>query len=458
MNKMLFIVIAFLNFFRLADAQTNSFHFTRAGKYVWYSSTNGGAEAIFGVASSQLTCTRCHGDSLATGVAVVDSSYKPSCNDCHASDFSVNSPKTCLKCHSRQGAISTISKMDTNYTDVHVAAGLTCKTCHTKNDVHADASSYKTMWDQFIDVNSASPKCENCHTAVPNTTSHTVHNGMLDCAACHQYASITCYNCHFETELATNGKIKRAYAQFKDFTLLGKLPNGKVYPGTFMSLTYQGKSFVVAAPFYSHTIRKQGRVCADCHNNSIVQQYNNTHSVNIVKWDSTQRKLFNTKGVIPLVPDWESAFGFDFVNYTGKLDSATDPTKWVFLKSGTTSEQIMPSYFQPLTTQDMAKISTVVHLGSEPTNFPVDFQLYQNYPNPFNPSTTISFSLKVSTTVTLKVYDMLGIEIKTLLENTPVSAGIHTVRFDARDLHSGVYIYKIITPEFTSSKKMILIK
>ncbi|MGC8594476.1 MAG: T9SS type A sorting domain-containing protein [Candidatus Kryptoniota bacterium] len=458
MNKILLILVSFIGLCEMTEAQTNSFHFTRGGKYLWYSGTNGGAESIFGVAWNQLTCTRCHGDSLATGVAVVDSTYKPGCNDCHASDFSVNSPKTCLKCHSRQGAVITISKIDTNYTDVHVAAGLTCKTCHTKNDVHADASSYKAMWDQFNDPNSQSPRCEKCHTSVPNTTSHTVHNGTLDCAACHQYASITCYNCHFETELATDGRIKRAYAQFRDFILLGKLPNGKIYPGTFMSLTYQGKSFVVAAPFYSHTIRKRGRACTDCHNNSIVQQYNNNHFVPIIKWDSTQSKLFNTKGVIPLAPDWKDAFGFDFLNYTGKPDSATNPTKWVFLKSGANGEQIIPSYFQPLTAQEMAKISTIVHVDTEPKSIPGNFQLYQNYPNPFNPTTFISFNLKVPTTVTLKVYDILGTEVKSLLQNKPITPGIHSIRFDAQGLRSGVYICKIVTPEFTASKKMILIK
>lgn len=458
MNKMLLNIISLLALVGMATAQTNSFHFTRAGKNVWYSGANGGAEATFGVPSSQLTCTRCHGDSLATGVPVVDSTYSPSCNDCHASNFSVNSPKTCLKCHSRQGAIFTISKLDTSYTDVHSAAGLTCKVCHTKNDVHADASTYKTMWDQFIDPGTQSPKCQNCHTTVPNTTSHTVHNGTVDCTACHQYASITCYNCHFETELATKGKIKRAYAQFRDFILLGKLPDGRVYPGTFMSLTYQGKSFVVVAPFYSHTIKKQGRVCNDCHNNSIVQQYNNTHKLPIVKWDTTQKKLFNTRGVIPLVPDWENAFEFDFVTYTGKSDSATDPAKWIFLTSSATSKQLLPSYFQPLTTQEISKISTVVHLNDKPRDGLINFSLYQNYPNPFNPTTSILFNLKEATTVTLKIYDMLGMEIKTILKNMPMSAGTHSVKFNAQGLHSGVYIYQLITPEFTSQKKMVLIK
>lgn len=86
-----------------------------------------------------------------------------------------------------------------------------------------------------------------------------------------------------------------------------------------------------------------------------------------------------------------------------------------------------------------------------------EFQLNQNYPNPFNPTTKISFSLQVASKTLLVVYDISGREVVKLVDE-PLSAGIHEVNFNGAFLSSGVYFYKLVTPGFTQSKKMILIK
>jgi hypothetical protein len=83
--------------------------------------------------------------------------------------------------------------------------------------------------------------------------------------------------------------------------------------------------------------------------------------------------------------------------------------------------------------------------------------LSQNYPNPFNPTTAISYQLPTASTVTLKVYDVLGKEVATLIEGAQ-SAGIHTVRFDGSSLRSGVYFYRIQAGSFEETKKLVLIK
>jgi hypothetical protein len=88
---------------------------------------------------------------------------------------------------------------------------------------------------------------------------------------------------------------------------------------------------------------------------------------------------------------------------------------------------------------------------------PVTFALEQNYPNPFNPATTIKFSLPERADVSLKVYDMLGREVAELI-NGVTEAGQHEVDFNATDLASGMYVYTIKAGEFTSSKKMMLLK
>ena len=88
---------------------------------------------------------------------------------------------------------------------------------------------------------------------------------------------------------------------------------------------------------------------------------------------------------------------------------------------------------------------------------PNEFGLSQNYPNPFNPTTVISYRLPVSGFVTLKVFDVIGREVATLV-NENIQAGSHSVTFNSYDLASGVYYYKLSAGDFVSVKKMILVK
>jgi probable HAF family extracellular repeat protein len=88
---------------------------------------------------------------------------------------------------------------------------------------------------------------------------------------------------------------------------------------------------------------------------------------------------------------------------------------------------------------------------------PVEYQLQQNYPNPFNLSTTIRFSIPHREYVTLKVFDVLGREVATLVDGE-MNAGEHSVVLDAMDLPSGVYLFRIQVGSYTESKKLILVK
>lgn len=88
---------------------------------------------------------------------------------------------------------------------------------------------------------------------------------------------------------------------------------------------------------------------------------------------------------------------------------------------------------------------------------PAGFVLHQNYPNPFNPSTVIRYSLPVNGLVTLKVYDILGKEVATLVNETK-EAGSYEVRFDASCLASGIYLYKLQAGHFSVVKKLVLMK
>ena len=91
------------------------------------------------------------------------------------------------------------------------------------------------------------------------------------------------------------------------------------------------------------------------------------------------------------------------------------------------------------------------------SEIPVDYSLYQNYPNPFNPETKIKFSIGESEIVTLKVFDMLGRNVSTLV-NGVMSPGSYEVRFNAVDLSGGVYFYKLSYPGGSITKSLIVLK
>ncbi len=96
-------------------------------------------------------------------------------------------------------------------------------------------------------------------------------------------------------------------------------------------------------------------------------------------------------------------------------------------------------------------------VGDENNTLPKTYTLDQNYPNPFNPTTTIKFSLPQNGFVTLKIYDMLGREVATLV-NREMQASYQTVEFDASHLASGVYVYRLKVNNFISAKKLMLMK
>ncbi len=91
------------------------------------------------------------------------------------------------------------------------------------------------------------------------------------------------------------------------------------------------------------------------------------------------------------------------------------------------------------------------------TLLPKSFSLNQNYPNPFNPTTQIKFSIPIRSNVTIDIFNLLGQKVKTLI-NKELSAGNHVVDWDASDVSTGLYIYKMTAGNFSQSKKMIFLK
>jgi hypothetical protein len=144
---------------------------------------------------------------------------------------------------------------------------------------------------------------------------------------------------------------------------------------------------------------------------------------------------------------------FEDLNETYVTGGAIANEHWVYYK--VTAVDLHP-YESPASNQVGARVKgAALEKRGGSTSF--TYSLDQNYPNPFNPSTKISYSIKEEGLVTLKVYDILGKEIATLI-NENKSEGNYEVDFNASALPSGLYIYKIQTGNFTDVKKMILTK
>lgn len=100
---------------------------------------------------------------------------------------------------------------------------------------------------------------------------------------------------------------------------------------------------------------------------------------------------------------------------------------------------------------------TAVDDGLGAGNLPTEYELAQNYPNPFNPTTTISFSLPQAGAVKLEVFNILGQQVADLV-NSRLEAGIHNVTFDAGNMPSGIYFYRLAHTEGVETRKMMLVK
>ena len=133
-----------------------------------------------------------------------------------------------------------------------------------------------------------------------------------------------------------------------------------------------------------------------------------------------------------------------------------------FLVNDPTVESIVVTATNPLTgsTSGFARLDLVTDVEDE-QSIPTEFALNQNFPNPFNPSTIITYQLPINSEVTLKIYDVLGNEVASLIDEYK-EAGSYEVEFNTasriKHLASGIYFYKLQAGSFTSTKKMILIK
>lgn len=144
------------------------------------------------------------------------------------------------------------------------------------------------------------------------------------------------------------------------------------------------------------------------------------------------------------------------------IDSAI--FQWTAPAAGTGTVNFYAAAFQGTTSSPNGQSSRVTFAATEITTsvngqemLPTEFTLSQNYPNPFNPATNIYYELPIDVHVTLKIYDVAGQEAATIVDGL-VRAGRHHVVFDATDLASGLYFYRLDAGAYINVKKFVILK
>lgn len=327
------IVMSTLTFSQDTTQQKSIFksglHYTGAGMKYWYDKKQGGLESITGVRYSDLACKNCHIES---------------CDVCHKvekdgkgfySTAAAKKQEICLSCHERIASIIKINE-ENETPDVHAEMGLQCLDCHSIREVHGDGTKFTSMKDP----GAMDAKCEKCHDSVPKSTSHYIHRDKVDCKACHVREVVSCTSGQFETMLKDG---KRVMVRASGWEFLMNY-NGIVTSANVQTFVAPGnKTFITFTPQFSHSIKKEGKKCQECHNNPNVNELKNG-SINLT-W-LKDGKVEQAQGVIPVIE------GVDYNSVFQKYENGT----WTPINNPEKPKIQYAGYGSPLTKDQFRKL------------------------------------------------------------------------------------------------------
>ncbi len=335
--------------------------------------------------------------------------------------------KSCVKCHVAQNFVA-YAKNPTTYSDTILAYGsdiqpITCAACHDPHDAkYLGQLRFQTSSNRVI--------CDECH-----------------------YAQMTSVNVnvapHEQSGLALSGD--------KNF--------GYQYPGH----TYSNSAHTYAArqrcidchvdmspnadgtPNMGHTFEPRVQACAKCHSDYYATVDTSNHA-----------EMFNYRGEITTTDSLMSILSEKLANASAS-DSSTAAFKeanynlLAVESDGSHGIHNTKLIQQLLIDAINSNISATTGIAANNNVAPVTYNLSQNYPNPFNPSTTINFSIAKSGNVKIIIYDVIGREVKTLV-NSYYSKGSYNITWNANSYPSGIYFYRIESNNYNTVKKMVLLK
>jgi hypothetical protein len=183
---------------------------------------------------------------------------------------------------------------------------------------------------------------------------------------------------------------------------------------------------------------------------------------NGITWSSINFGLSDS-AVVSLITKGSNMFAG--TAYEGVFLSTNSGQQWVSINSGLTNYKTKTLFIKDSTLfvglycgsiwrRSLSEITSVKRLS---TDLPTHFSLEQNFPNPFNPATTISFSLPSKSFVSLKVFDIIGREVATIVFEE-MSTGIYSRQWNAENMSSGIYFYRLQVGSFIETKKLVLLR
>ncbi len=247
---------------------------------------------------------------------------------------------------------------------------------------------------------------------------------------------------------------------------LGVNSSGHVFAGTMNGQIYRTQnngdnwtdvsSSLITGDVRCLTINSNGDVFAGTDNGLFRSSDNGVH------WSAINGNSFRGVSDIAINSD-----GQVFAVASGVYRSLDNGNSWTPVNSGLVSASVVSltidsrGYIYAGTTDGVYRsFQTTTSVGETENDgkSPSSFAVSQNYPNPFNPSTKIAFALPSAQNVTLKVFTLAGQEVATLLNNERKPAGNHELTFDAGNLPSGVYFYRLQAADFVETRKMLLVR
>jgi hypothetical protein len=383
--------------------------------------------------------------------------------------------EACVRCHTGSGFKQWADGVQTSdpYFDVSYSP-ITCAGCH---DPHNDANAHQ------LRKASASLLAPNATTIA--ITKENAGNGAL------------CYNCH-QSRTEANAAVAAATINNRFGPHHG--PQGDMLVGNNM-LELGGVKLAKSNHF---GITQAEGSCIACHMYGIAQVADATGKIQQVGGHSFSVKYPDGRSNMEsCMPCHGGSLGLSFAdvtfNFNGSLDHDNDGINEGLqdevhgmiakikaampLKAGQTApvpetswtQEQRKAYWNAITAEEdksfgihnpkyivsalrgaMASIGIPTSVEQDEV-IPTEYTLFQNYPNPFNPTTNIKFSLPQASNVKVTIYDALGKEVRTLVNNY-LNAGTHTYAFNAQYLASGVYLYRIEADNFVKVNKMLLLK
>jgi len=350
-----------------------SLHATGFGMQWWF---NRGIGKLIGKGEfDQLGCgLQCH--AIDKPPIEGQTAASPACENCHETQaerdallaegkplVKAKDPKTCFACHGRQGlemndAMLTAMGMPVN-TDVHRAAGKSCTSCHTFNEIHGNGIKYNSMHVS----GKMERDCTSCHKlkstsvvdvdagnapSIPSAIrEHKQHTKDIHCSSCHIQTVTTCYNCHLDSSKIAKARVFTR--PFQGFVILANdKQTKKITPVAYMTSIGQGKTGVTFAPYYNHSVQGKGRVCADCHNNAQMQEFAANGEILVTSMEGD--KLVHAQGVIPFVPNKMKFVFMDHqLSTTGPFNMMTNPGTWSPLGAAGFAQSTRYEFITPLT-------------------------------------------------------------------------------------------------------------